>query len=337
MNRKSEKNAILVTGSGGGAGQSILKSLQESDYRVIAADGEVLATGLYTTGKGYVVPYANSPDYLNRLFQICEAENVGIIFPGLDAELPIFARARRLFSERGITVVVSNEDIIRICDDKLMTADFLRAQGLPFPKTWTLSDYDGDSVDFPLIIKPKSGGARSKGVRLVNTGEEMVRARSELDASAYVVQEMIAGPEYTCGTVTLGGKCAGAIILRRVLRDGDTYKAFVERDEMLEDFVTDVANRLQPFGPCNFQLRVRDGTPYIFEFNGRCSGTSFCRALAGFNEPKMIASFIHNGTEPAFERRPLTVLRYWKELVVENETIATCEAGLEVNIRAGLL
>lgn len=328
---------VLVTGTGGGAGQSVLKALQHSDYAVIAADSEVLATGLYTTGKGYVIPYANSPTFIERLLAVCVAEGVRLIFPGLDAELSVLARHREAFAKNGVTLVVSEESVVRICDDKLATADFLRAQGLPFPRTWTLCDYAVDALSFPLILKPKLGGARSKGVRVVKTAAELAKARAELDGAAFVAQELIEGPEYTCGTLILNGHCAGAIVMRRTLRDGDTYKAFVERDVMLETFVTDVANRLQPFGPCNFQLRVREGVPYLFEFNARCSGTTYCRALAGFNEPKMIADFILKGTPPAFEVRPITVLRYWKELVVENETVAACEANREVNVRVGLL
>lgn len=329
--------SILVTGTGGGAGQSVLKALQDSGYRVIAADGEVLAAGLYTTGKGYVIPYANSPTFIGRLLAICEAEDVRLLFPGLDVELPVLARNREAFARKGVTLAVSEESVVRICDDKLATADFLKAQGLPFPRTRTLCDFADDTLPYPLILKPKVGGARSKGVRTVRTATELARARAELDGSAFVAQELIEGPEYTCGTLTLNGHCTGAIVLRRQLRDGDTYKAFVERDAMLEAFVIDVANRLQPFGSCNFQLRVRDGVPFLFEFNARCSGTTYCRALAGFNEPKMIADFILKGTAPAFEVRPITVLRYWKELVVENETVAACEANREVDRRAGLL
>jgi carbamoyl-phosphate synthase large subunit len=328
---------ILVTGTGGGAGQSVLKALQVSDYRVIACDSEVLATGLYTTGKGYVIPYANSPSFIGRLLEICESEGVRLLFPGLDAELPILAQAKAKFAKHGVTLVVSDESVVHISDDKLATVDFLKAQGLPFPQTWTLCDFASEASPFPLVLKPKVGGARSKGVRVIKTETELEKARAELDDTAFVVQEMIDGPEYTCGTVTVNGHCAGAIVMRRILRDGDTYKAFVERDAMLEAFVTDVANRLQPFGPCNIQLRIRDGAPYIFEFNGRCSGTTYCRALAGFNEPKMIADFILKGTQPAFEVRPITVLRYWKELVVNNEIVAACETNREVNMRAGLL
>jgi len=319
--------SILVTGTGGGAGQSILKSLQHTNERVIAADGEVLGTGLYTTGAGYVIPYANSNQFVPRLLEICATEQVKILFPGLDAELPILARHRDQFLMAGVTVVVSDERVVSICDDKLLTADFLRQHGFPCPQTWTLSDYPGDEVPFPLIIKPKVGGARSKGVRLLKTTIDLKKARSELNAADYVAQEMIDGPEYSCGTLTLDGRCLGAITLRRILRDGDTYKAFVERHEMLEDFVKCVANVLMPFGPCNFQLRVRDGIPYLFEFNGRCSGTTYCRTLAGFNEPKMIVDHLLRHETPSFSIKPMTILRYWKELVVENEDVTACETA----------
>ena len=49
---------IAVTGVGGGVGQSILKSLENSGYNVIALDGEVLAAGLYASSKSYLIPYA---------------------------------------------------------------------------------------------------------------------------------------------------------------------------------------------------------------------------------------------------------------------------------------
>ena len=106
--------SILVTGTGGGAGQSVLKSLQGTDYRVIAADGEVLGTGLYTTGKGYVIPYASSPQFVPRLLEICQAEGVRMLFPGLDAELPILSAQRDAFAAVGVTVVVGEMVVVGV-------------------------------------------------------------------------------------------------------------------------------------------------------------------------------------------------------------------------------
>lgn len=329
--------SILVTGTGGGAGQSILKSLQHTQERVIAADGEPLATGLYSTGKGYIIPYAASPDFVPRLLEICSREEVQILFPGLDAELPVLSRHRHVFAASGVTVVVSDEDVIQICDDKLLTARFLKQHGFPAPQTWVLSQLQPADFTVPLVIKPKSGGARSIGVRLIKTSSELAKALSELDGNKYVAQEFIEGPEFSCGSVTLNGQCIGAITARRTLRDGDTYKAFIERNETLETFIMQVGHALQAFGPCNFQLRIRDQVPYIFEFNGRCSGTTYCRALAGFNEPKMIIDFLLRNEQPSFSIRPVTILRYWKELLVENESIETCETLGHINSRSGLL
>ena len=124
---------ILVTGTGGGVGQSVLKCLQHTSHRVIAADGEALGAGCsYTTGKGYIIPYANSPLFIERLLEICEREGILVLFPGLDFELLLLSEHRERFARIGTNVVVSEIDTVRICDDKLRTAEFLRRPESPF-------------------------------------------------------------------------------------------------------------------------------------------------------------------------------------------------------------
>ena len=66
---------------------------------------------------------------------------------------------------------------------------------------------------------------------------------------------------------------------------------------------------------------MKKGKPYVFEINARCSGTTAARTLSGFNEPKMIADYLLKGIEPSYEIKEQTILRYWKELVVENDEI----------------
>jgi carbamoyl-phosphate synthase large subunit len=310
-------SSILVTGTGGGVGQSIIKSLQGTPYTVIAADGEPLGTGLYAACRSYRIPYASAPDYVDRLLAICRAEGVRLVFPGLDVELPPLAAAAPQFQDAGVTVVVSRPEVVDLCDDKLATAAFLARHGFPAPRTARLTDDVARSVSFPMVLKPLRGGARSLGVFVVRSPEELAHRRNDLDPARYVAQELMEGSEYTCGTVTFDGRCFGAIVMRRTLRDGDTYKAFVDRDPELAAFVTRVVEALGPFGPCNVQMRVRDGTPYVFEFNSRCSGTTACRTLAGFNEPLMVADYLLAGRTPSYTIRDLVFLRYWKELVVD--------------------
>jgi carbamoyl-phosphate synthase large subunit len=117
----------------------------------------------------------------------------------------------------------------------------------------------------------------------------------------------------------------GVIVMKRILRDGDTYKCFVVKNKAIEDIIRTAMSRLKPFGACNVQLRLKDNEPYIFEINARCSGTTAARALCGFNEPKMIADYLCFNQELVYNIKEQAVLRYWKELVVENELVNKLE------------
>jgi carbamoyl-phosphate synthase large subunit len=155
----------------------------------------------------------------------------------------------------------------------------------------------------------------------VRSSKELSIYRELIDPENCIVQDYIEGDEYTCGSVTLDNKCLGIIVMRRILRDGDTYKAFVEHPSPLESVVRTIVEALNPFGACNIQLRVRNGEPFVFEINARCSGTTAARALAGFNEPKIIADYLYNSTIPTYTIREIIILRDWKELVVSNSRI----------------
>lgn len=310
---------IVVTGVGGGVGQGILKALADTTYGVVGVDSEELATGLYASPKAYKGCYASDPNFADRLLEICRKEECGLIFPGLDAELlPLSEHAERFHAE-GIIPVVSSGKVIRTCGDKLATNMFLKQHGVPVPETCRLSEFS--AFDRPVVLKPQLGGCRSQGVYLAHSPEEMAVYRQLVDPDNCIVQEYIEGDEYTCGSVTLKEKCAGVIVMRRILRNGDTYKAFVERNPRLESLVRAIAETLKPFGACNIQLRVRNGEPFVFEINARCSGTTAARALAGFNEPRMIADYLLTHSAPVYSLREISILRYWKELVVPNSRI----------------
>ncbi len=311
MNSKS----IIVTGVGGGVGQSLLKALQGSSYRVIAVDAEPLAVGLHASKKSYIGKYASDPNYINRLLEIAKKENAGIIFPGHDVELPQLSANKDLFLSNGITPVVSSEEVISICDDKLATVKFLQKIGLPYPKTYAFNDFR--EFTGPVVLKPQHGGARSRNTYMASTKEDFEKYANLIDPNNCVVQEYIDGDEYTCGSITLGGIFMGSISMRRTLRSGDTYKAFVEFDPAIDVAVKRVCESLDIFGALNIQLKLKDGIPYIFELNARSSGTTGARALAGFNEPIAIADFLYQSKTPIFNIQKLSILRYWKEIIIK--------------------
>jgi carbamoyl-phosphate synthase large subunit len=119
----------------------------------------------------------------------------------------------------------------------------------------------------------------------------------------------------------LNDECKGVIVMRRILRDGDTYKCFTDFNPVIESEVRKIVEHIKPFGTCNVQLRLKDRIPYVIEINARCSGTTAARTLCGFNEPKLIADYLLKNIEPKFQIKIQSILRYWKEIIVENDTI----------------
>lgn len=320
----SANDTIAVTGVGGGVGQSIIKALQHTDYNVVALDGNPLGTGLYVADSSFIVPYANQLDYVDKVLQVCKQNGCKLLFPGLDAELPVFAANKKRFDEIGCTVIVSSEEVIEISNNKMTTFTEIAKTGVRVPQTYNMANTSVDdlSLSYPFILKQREGGARSQNLYLIKSRTEFDNLLSSgVDVSKHIAQEYIEGDEYTCGTVNLGGVCKGVIIMRRILRDGDTYKCFSVINKNIEDQVRKVVDAIKPFGACNIQLRVKDNEVYVFEINARCSGTTGARALCGFNEPKMIADFILKSKEPTYKITEQTILRYWNELVVDNDKI----------------
>lgn len=319
------RKKIAITGIGGGVGQSIIKSLQGTEYECIGLDGDNHATGAFVVPKAYRIPYAVADDFIPCVLDICKRESCSLLFPGLDAELAKLAANKSLFQQNGIKLIVSDPAVIEVSDDKMRTFQYLTGIGINVPETALLSEVKtGDSIlTYPVIIKQRIGGARSKNVFILRNSSEYDEfvLRNSFRLDEFIIQEYIDGPEYTCGTVCLDEDFKGAIIMQRVLRDGDTYKCFVEFNPVIFETVRKIVEQLVPTGACNIQLRLKNGVPYIFEINARCSGTTASRTLCGFNEPKMIADYFINGIAPQYAIKQLSILRYWKELVIENDKV----------------
>ena len=68
-----EQITVLVTGTGGGVGQGILKALRMSDLdlRVVSADVSPFAPGLYTGDSARLTPMVSEPGYVEAMCRIC--------------------------------------------------------------------------------------------------------------------------------------------------------------------------------------------------------------------------------------------------------------------------
>lgn len=314
---------IAVTGVGGGVGQNIIKSLEYSDYNIVALDADYLAAGLYLSKTAYLIPYANKDNYIPRLLQICKKENISLLFPGLDPELMPLSLNKHLFDKIGTKVVVSRPEVVTLSDDIHLAFEHLMKFGINVPITFLAKKFKPNKESYPFILRQRVGGSRAKNKYLIGNDIEWDKALKKVGSniSNYIIMEYIEGDEYTCGTINLNGACKGVIIMRRILRGGETYKCFTIKNEAIEEEVKKIVEVIKPFGALNVELKLKNGKPYVFEVNARCSGTTAARACSGFNEPKMIADYLLKKIKSEYSFKEQTILRYWKELVVDNNVI----------------
>jgi carbamoyl-phosphate synthase large subunit len=313
---------VLVTGAGALVGQGIIRSLMGSSLSpvIVAADPSPLAAGLYWTRHRHLVPMASDPAYVQVFENLLDRERPDAVIPGTDVELVLFAENRARWEERfGTHVIISNPNVVRITDDKYQTYRFFRDHGFAAPDSCLPGEESAliERVGFPLIVKPRVG-ARSVGVMKVQTKDELARALATGDG--LVIQECVATEhsEYTAGTLTFEGRCDASIVMRRDLRDGNTYRAYVEAFPELNVEVRRMAEALGSHGPANIQFRLDAlGRAKVFEINGRFSGTTPLRMRAGFNEVEMVLRRILRG-EPIKQPsvHPMTILRHFTETVV---------------------
>ncbi len=314
---------VLVTGVGSLLGQGILKTIQDSslDCKIIGTDYFPTAVGLYWVDKGYILPDLLKPEineaqWIDVLINIINQENIKLVLPGIDFEIPILARNKSFIeNQTGAILLVSSEEVVQIGDDKWETYKYLKNKHFFYPNSSLPKTAESfiQSNPFPLIVKPRFGHT-SENVFLVKNNKELNEALKVCDKP--IIQEYLEDPEqeYTCGATCIDQEIITIISLRRTLKNGNTQQAFCERTDIIDAYIRKLTLSLNPFGPINFQLRVTDRGPVVFEINPRFSGTTPIRALFGVNEVKAVITKLTGAEHVSeeYKEKEGVVIRYFE-------------------------
>jgi carbamoyl-phosphate synthase large subunit len=325
------KVKVGVTGTGSLIGQAIIKCIRHSsicdNIFLVGFDYFPNTVGSYWTENTFMLPdflkkEITEQQWLNEIVRIIKSQKIQIFLVGIDFELELFSKYRAVIkSETNCTVVVSDPEVIRIANDKYLTYCFLKDNGLPCPDSILPEETTNRNIGFPCVVKPRIG-SRSREVFVVNDREELEEKMRRVNN--VIIQELAGNPneEYSCGVICLDNEVKEMIALKRVLKDGNTVTAYFSEDTpaTIYDYVRQIAIKLKPFGACNIQLRLDNKRiPRAFEINPRHSGTTYMRALFGFNEVEYILSYLLKLKVKKFAMKEGIVKRYYDELFIETE------------------
>jgi len=245
------------------------------------------SAGHHFADKSHHVPLAGSPDYGPRLLAICRDENIGMIVPTIDEEIPIFGRLKRQFEAIGVIPLISDERVGEISGDKKKTALFFAKHNLPFAPTLLPDEIDFDAVTYPLFIKPRYGRGSVHAFPVRDERE----LRFFLDfVEEPVVQPFLTGKEYTIDVLAARDGTILSVVPRErmVIRSGVCDRGITHRDETLMEVARKACEELGIVGPVNLQCKVDKGKPVFFEINVRFSGAIQLTVASGANFFRMI-------------------------------------------------
>jgi carbamoyl-phosphate synthase large subunit len=327
---------VLVTAAGTVVAQGIIKSLRYANskrnrhvsYRIVTADMSAQAAGLYRGDLGILVPPASSHDYVESIIAACKNQQVSAVFVGADEELSVLAdSADRIEEETGAVVMTNSKDVIMTGKDKWRTFEFLKKNGLPCAESALPGRWRSFVREFglPIVVKPRVGHG-SLQLYIASSAEEVENAINSIQRSGgrpilqqYLKEE---GEEFTSGvTSERNGKVISSITMRRRLKGGQTYKAFVADFPKVRESAEKVAVAIGSRGPLNVQARVSGEEPKIFEINPRFSASCPIRSVAGINEPDILfRNWVLGERIRTKGYQEIVAFRYWNEVYITQST-----------------
>lgn len=281
--------------------------------KVYAADASEYAPALQEADEGFVVPLVGDDLYFDVIEDICIRNDIELIIPLNDLELPLLARQRERFLRIGAIPVVSSPEVVDMCFDKLETARFLKENGIDTPTTFAcIRDVEqalsNNEIGFPLVVKPRWGTA-SIGVFYVYNVEElrvayrwlqMFLERSMLASISgkdrnrcVIIQEKLDGIEYGLDIINdLDGAYVATLAKRKLsMRAGETDRAITVKDNELELIGSQISRTLSHVGNLDCDVYVTNNGYYVLEMNPRFGGGYPFSHVAGANLPAALLAW----------------------------------------------
>jgi len=269
------------------------KAMAEGD-RLLGADCNPHAPALELFDEALLLPPTGDDRYAETLLRACVENEIELVVPINDLELPILARERARFAERGVFVLVSSPDVVDICSDKFRTAEFLVSHGFLAPRTFfdlaaAQRALEHGEISFPLLVKPRRGSA-SVGIVQVENQVQLEQEWNLHRRCDDIIQEHLGTGHYSLHGFSSGSGHPDLVIGLRVLYKtrGECYKAITVDDDELHRLGMRLGESLPMLGPWCVDVMQTPNGFVILEINPRIGGGYPVSEFAGGAFPRRI-------------------------------------------------
>jgi len=283
---------------------------ESGEVHVSNSDDKTVA--FHYADKCAVSPLIYDDAYIPFLLEYCKENKIDILISLFDIDLLVLAKNKDKFAEIGTKVIVSDPDVISICNDKWKTYNFLKDNGFNVPKTYltleeTILALDKGELKYPVIVKPRFGcGSIAMSVaedemallyyfrRNTRTiSKSYLKYESAAENEKIIYQEFLPGQEYGADIINdLNGNNRNVIVKKKsAMRAGETDIAETVDEPVIKDELVRLAKLTGHIANMDCDVFLVDGKPYVLEMNARFGGGYPFSHMAGCNLPKAIVEW----------------------------------------------
>ena len=342
---------LFITGAGAPGAPGIIKSLRkvtERKIEILGGDAKPEnSVGAGLLDKIFQIPFPESPDFIEKVLQICLNEKVDIIIPLVTRELLVFAANKKLFTENRISVSVSDQEPLTIANNKYLLMKFCRENNIPVPAFHLVKSLNefreaagmlGYPVEKICFKPPVSNGLR--GFRIIEDNQDRLFSllnekpnnifigfdefisicNSGHSFPELIVMEYLPGEEYSVDVLVNNGRFISAIPRSRDhIKMGISFVGSAVNDKEIIKYSRMVVEGLKLNGNIGLQFkRDKNGIPKIIESNPRVQGTIVLCTAAGEN---MVYEAVKLGIGEELSVPEINwgvkMIRYWDELFLD--------------------
>ena len=277
------------------------------EVHVCNSDDKTVA--FHYADKSVISPLIYDDNYIPFLLNYCLENKIDIVISLFDIDLLVLAKNKKEFEKIGTRVIVSDPELVEICNDKWKSYLFLKENGFNTPKTYlsledTINAIDSGEIKYPVIVKPRFGCGSiamsiaedemallyyfRRNTRAIN--KSYLKYESSAVDEKIIYQECLVGQEYGVDIINdLEGNFQNAIIKKKIaMRAGETDIA----ELVCEPGILDEARRLgkitKHIANMDVDMFLVNGVPYVIEMNARFGGGYPFSHMGGCNLPKAI-------------------------------------------------
>ena len=234
--------------------------------QVHVANSSSIAPAFSYADKAIVTPLIYSEDYIAFLLSYCKQNSIKIIIPLFDVDLMVLAKNKEKFERIGVHVIVSDSDIIKVCNDKWETFKFAKRENICVPKTYldlnkVKEEINEGRMKLPIVIKPR-WGMGSLGIYEADNFAELevfyIKCKKKISTTymkyesmidfenSVLLQEKIDGEEYGIDIINdfKGDFCNAVVKKKYSMRAGETDCAKVVNNFCIYEFAKKLSGKL---------------------------------------------------------------------------------------------